>query len=46
MANWCNNYLILIGTEAAIENTIKVFAKIEEEQNRTGKYYPTRIRNR
>lgn len=39
MANWCNNYLVLNGTEAAIQNTIKVFSEIEEEQNRTGKYY-------
>jgi hypothetical protein len=39
MANWCNNYLILSGTQTAIQNTIKVFAEIEEEQTRTGKYF-------
>jgi hypothetical protein len=39
MANWCNNYLILSGTAAAIEDSVKIFTKIEEEQNRTGKYY-------
>lgn len=39
MANWCNNYLVLSGTEAAIQNTLKVFSEIEEEQNQTGKYF-------
>jgi hypothetical protein len=39
MANWCNNYLILNGTEAGIQNTIKIFSEIEEQQNQTGKYY-------
>jgi hypothetical protein len=39
MANWCNNYLVLSGTGTAIQNAIKVFRGIEEEQNRTGKYF-------
>jgi hypothetical protein len=39
MANWCNNYLLLSGTDTAIQNAIKVFSGIEEEQNRTGKYF-------